>query len=151
MKINVPQKLFTGLNKIGQAINSIKSDVILPAGESALADVKHIIETDESAAASGRTNNKTAWNPIKGRRTKQDTMYETLSLKEKNNGVSVGWDNAEDYYESQNLGWGSQGSGQQPEDALFENVKGAGFMEAGYESANGEVDKRIKDLVTSVK
>jgi hypothetical protein len=151
MKINVSTQLFAQLEKLKNIQNNIKEDVIKPSGESALVDVKHIIATDEMANATGKTGNKTPYDPIAGRRTQPDTMYSEVGIKETSNGVDVGWENPSDYYEAQNLGWGSGGNANQPQNALYENVKGAYFMEAGYESAKQEVKKKIIELVAENK
>jgi hypothetical protein len=147
MKITIPKALYTQIAKVKTMQKTLKEQVVKPAANEALETVKFVIETDESANAHGRTNAHTSWDPISGRRTVYDTMYESAEIWDnEQNGESIGWKIAEDYIVGQDEGWGSQGSAPEPEGALYSSVSGARFLDAGEQAAEGVIDKELDNL-----
>jgi hypothetical protein len=147
MQVTIQPALTARLNQLANLGSTIKDEVIPQVAAAGMVTMHEVIQTDEDANASGYTGAKTPWHPQGGRRELKNTMDNTLDMHPTENGMLVGWQNATDYIEGQDEGWGSGGNAPMPEGALYKNVEGAEFVQAGYEAITDVLPAQLEQAI----
>jgi hypothetical protein len=151
MAITVDSRLYTALDKLKHIDDDVKETVQLATNVAAFT-MNQVIETDNNANASVPTGKTTKWDPLDpGRRTqpnisKTHDLQEELKVIPTQTGSFIGWENPVDYMVAQDLGWGSGGEASRPAGALYENVQGAHFVEAGYNAAKDVIETELNKI-----